>query len=39
MPLLAVIDQIDLNRKVDDKPLLSLLATKFIPLDLIFADK
>lgn len=39
MPLLASIDRFELDRKIQDKPLLSLLATKFVPLEVIIRNK
>ena len=39
MPLLAIIDLIDLNIEIEDKPLLCVLAGKFLPLDQILKDR
>jgi len=38
MPFLAIIDKVDLNMKIDGKPLICILCTKFIPLSIIFKD-
>lgn len=38
MPLLAIIDKIDLDMLIDGKPLICILCTKFIPLSIIFKD-
>lgn len=33
IPLLAIIHKIDLNMDIDGKPLLCILATKYLPLE------